>query len=532
MALMSRRESSQKSQTNFAEVDICLLTEGTYPFVKGGVSSVIHQIISTHPQFTFGIVPIAWDGTSGSKVQFELPKNVVWIKPLILKEYSPARPPVSISSLFGNSKRTRTRMATEIFDSLDKIGEQDFSQIKQLYLSEFSNTNSSIDFHELLSSKEFMEILIERYRALQLPLAELFWLQREFFPLALRLMQFQFPKAKVYHSHTAGYAGLAAGLASLQQGGKFLLTEHALYIRDMLEYFLKGQKPQGILEVGELAERIRTLKESVWQKWFLNMGELIYHLAHKTTYLYPEILKDAKKYGSSAEKAAIIPNGVRFDKFKKTRLAQKQRHLQRNFDERNFTWKLAFIGRIVPIKGIPDLIEAANQLKKSGAVKFHLDLFGPYDEDPAYFAQCKKDIERCNLTKNVTFHGGKDLTVALEDIDIVILSSHSEALPVVLLEAMASGIPVVATDVGGVRQVVESRLPTLPDHPAGIVVPSRCPQALTKAVRLLTSDRALYEYLSVNGLHRASKEFAETHVMGRYTSQYENLMSVQKPDFD
>ena len=296
MALMSRRESSQKSQTNHAEVDICLLTEGTYPFVKGGVSSVIHQIISTHPQFTFGIVPIAWDGKSESKVQFELPKNVVWIKPLILKEYSPARPPVSISSLFGNSKRTRTRMATEIFDSLDKIGEQDFSQIKQLYLSEFSNTNSSIDFHELLSSKEFMEILIERYRALQLPLAELFWLQREFFPLALRLMQFQFPKAKVYHSHTAGYAGLAAGLASLQQGGKFLLTDHALYIRDMLEYFLKGQKPQGILEVGELAERIRTLKESVWQKWFLNMGELIYHLAHKTTYLYPEILKDAKKY--------------------------------------------------------------------------------------------------------------------------------------------------------------------------------------------------------------------------------------------
>ena len=57
-------------------VDICLIVEGSYPYIKGGVASWIHQILENYPDFTFDIVVLVASDKDEYKLQYEIPKNV------------------------------------------------------------------------------------------------------------------------------------------------------------------------------------------------------------------------------------------------------------------------------------------------------------------------------------------------------------------------------------------------------------------------------------------------------------------------
>src|SRR5690349_18789560 len=83
---------------------------------------------------------------------------------------------------------------------------------------------------------------------------------------------------------------------------------------------------------------------------------------------------------------------------------------------------------------------------------------------------------------------------ARRDVDLVILPSYSEALPIVLLEAMAAGVPIVATDTGSCEEIVGRPIVSGRETvgPAGIIVPIRDAPALAAAMRTLMSDELLY----------------------------------------
>src|SRR3990167_11026540 len=69
---------------NWPEVDVAIFTEGTYPFVKGGLSSVVHQIIESHPNITFGIIHVAWDKTAKQVNLYPKLPQVKWIHKIFL----------------------------------------------------------------------------------------------------------------------------------------------------------------------------------------------------------------------------------------------------------------------------------------------------------------------------------------------------------------------------------------------------------------------------------------------------------------
>lgn len=113
--------------------------------------------------------------------------------------------------------------------------------------------------------------------------------------------------------------------------------------------------------------------------------------------------------------------------------------------------RLLFVGRMVPIKRLPDLLRAVARLSASDA--WHLDIVGDGPDRVA----CEHLADKLDITERVTFHGTKtktEIATLMRNADLFVLPSQWENMPCVLIEAQASGLPIVASSVGGIPEVV------------------------------------------------------------------------------
>lgn len=171
------------------------------------------------------------------------------------------------------------------------------------------------------------------------------------------------------------------------------------------------------------------------------------------------------------------------------------------------TWKagcpqLLYAGNLIRPKGVHVLLEALADLRDRGR-SFTLDVLGtgPYEEELKALA---KELE---LDDTVKFRGFQDLPGVLthmDQADVFVFPSFGEGMPRVLLEAMARGLPIIATDVGGIGGVIE-------DGRNGRLIPPGSPDALAAAVSALTQDAETWEKFSGAGLATAMD-----HTMDRY----------------
>src|SRR5205823_2840531 len=119
---------------------------------------------------------------------------------------------------------------------------------------------------------------------------------------------------------------------------------------------------------------------------------------------------------------------------------------------------IGFIGRVVPIKDVKTFIRA---MKAIVAERPEVEgwIVGPTSEDEAYATECRQLVSALGLDRNVKFLGFRAPEEILPQLGLLALTSMSEALPLVVLEAFASGLPVLTTDVGACREMVEGRTP-------------------------------------------------------------------------
>jgi glycosyltransferase involved in cell wall biosynthesis len=182
---------------------------------------------------------------------------------------------------------------------------------------------------------------------------------------------------------------------------------------------------------------------------------------------------------------------------------------------------MALIGRVVPIKDIMTYIRSmrtvVNRVPEAEAW-----IIGPEDEDAEYAQECRNLAVGLGLTDKVKFLGFQSLTDVLPQVGVVVLSSISEALPLVLLEGFAAGVPAVATDVGACRQLIyglDAEDQAL--GAAGSVVGIADPQALATAVVELLTDQDKWQAASNAGIRRVEKYYNQEQMFGRYRDIYE-----------
>ncbi|MGB4947836.1 MAG: glycosyltransferase family 4 protein [Candidatus Competibacter denitrificans] len=183
--------------------------------------------------------------------------------------------------------------------------------------------------------------------------------------------------------------------------------------------------------------------------------------------------------------------------------------------------KVVLVARMLWEKGISEFVEAARRLRARHIPARLLLVGAPDPENPAAIpvAQLQAWAE-----ENVVEWWGQrsDVAEILADSHIVCLPSYyREGLPKALLEALAAGRPVVATDAPGCREAVRHG-----DN--GFLVPDRDPEALTNALATLLGDPALRQRMGASGRRRAETEFASPLVCEATLGLYRELLTDEK----
>jgi len=157
------------------------------------------------------------------------------------------------------------------------------------------------------------------------------------------------------------------------------------------------------------------------------------------------------------------------------------------------------VGRLSFEKGHADLVAALGELKRlDPALDFKLVVAGDGPER----ARAEEAAGALSLSDRVVFAGHtSDVRPFYALADVLALPSHSEGSPNVLLEAMAAGVPVAATRVGGVPEIAE-------DGESALLVPARDPSAMAAALRRLLTDTPLAARLSESARERVLTEFS------------------------
>lgn len=519
--------AQEQAQKHYEDVDVAIVMESTYPYLKGGVSAVVHDIVTGNPDLSYGIIHIAWDASQPMEDLYGMPENVKWVRVIFLSmqehrhDFMAVRP----KDLNMNSAE-RTRLSNRLFDALSALSEhRDTEPLWELIDEGFNERTRKYPLWAVLGSQEFMHALTERMPQLGMSLSESFWTLRGFFSLAHAVLGETMPRARVYHAHTTGYAALLGAAAARDHGTSFLLTEHNLYVRDTVNTLLDRN-----MALSVTSNDYRTFdvppEHRAWMAWWIEMGHFCYPSAEVVTYLYPTAITEAAELGADINKSVVLPNGMVIEEF------EEKYHKRQDAVERiaanpgEHTWKLVYIARVVPIKGLMDLLSSMDLLRKAGFPNLHLDVLGPTEHVPEYYEACLAKIDSLGLHDMVTIHGTVNVRDMLDQFDLLVLPSYNEGQPIVVLEAMAAGIPTVGSDVGGMSQLVADDLDTNDGRTWGACGELLSPgdvETMAQRIQAVIGDVDRYRSYCGNARGRVEDFFQLHEVMSSYNKLYRML---------
>jgi L-malate glycosyltransferase len=182
------------------------------------------------------------------------------------------------------------------------------------------------------------------------------------------------------------------------------------------------------------------------------------------------------------------------------------------------TFVVGTVGRLMPIKGLGYLIEAFAQFRRQqGSQEGKLVIVG----DGPLRAELERCAESHRLSSDVIFLGTRtDVYDLMGTLDVFVLSSLHEGVPMVVLEAMALGIPIVASHVGGIPEVLEN-------CKEAVLIPAKDPGALAKALGLIAGSPELRIQLVRAARGRVETQFSIQSSAVKMHEMYGSLCSTK-----
>ncbi|MFZ5951241.1 MAG: GT4 family glycosyltransferase PelF, partial [Candidatus Rifleibacteriota bacterium] len=183
--------------------------------------------------------------------------------------------------------------------------------------------------------------------------------------------------------------------------------------------------------------------------------------------------------------------------------------------------KVGFVGRIVSIKDVKTLLRAFKIVTFSSP-KAELHLIGPLDEEQEYAAAMRQMAVELGIAEQTRFHGTQNVIEFYPELDVCVLTSISEGQPLIMLEAMAAGIPIVATDVGGCQELVYGR--TREDQQlgqCGIITNIASPAETAEAIIRICQNPETFNSFVKTGKARVEKFYQQNAVIEKYRQAYD-----------
>jgi glycosyltransferase involved in cell wall biosynthesis len=493
---------------------VILLLEGTYPYVSGGVSSWVHDVIRGIPELAFSLYHIAAREDAPLEQRYDLPPNVAGLTNV----FCAGAPSAPLDA------RGRERLDAEIREarraSLGGPPSRFLAALRGLHLDVpidpalIENLASAdLDLPQLLYGREAFDLVCELADTVapRAPFLDFFWHFRSMHLSVLRLLHAPAPAGDVLHAVSTGYAGLVGAVQSVRARRPLLLTEHGIYSRgrDMelgrvawLRDSSPGADPEGI-------EQLRRF----WSHFFVRLSQLAYAQASTIVTLSEVNRRKQRLDGAPDRKIQIIPNGVDLDAITPAAAGPARGP---------GPLRVGFVGRVVPIKDVITLIKACHIARQT--IELDVELIGPDSEDAGYVRRCRALVEQLGLQETVRFVGPRPAREIYAPLDVVVLTSQSEGQPLVILEAYAAGVCVIATDVGACREMIEGR--TEEDRalgPSGIVTHIATPGETAAALVTLAKDPALRKRMGAAGTQRVRAFYRRDHLLDAYRGLYRAL---------
>jgi len=445
-----------------------LILAGSYPYYLGGVSSWAKSIIDGMKNMRFDILSIVEeDGLKPRYTSQGNVDNIFTVIPSLENDYSIVGSSTDLASpvktliryfLGGSDPLSAGKALGEIHENL-----MNGASIKGAWkhlVEEIKDLKEIIDLNRL---KDLIRIALSY----------------------LELLKIKLDRYDLIHSSLAGFSGLPGIACKALYGTPYLLTEHGIYFRErMLDIIQYGLK--------------RELR-ATWSMIIRKVVELNYYWADKIIAVSSFNREWELRLGASPRKIEVIHNGVDLRKFKPLRSSER--------------WSIVSISRIHYLKDILNLIEAMSYLaEKDPRIKCYI--YGPII-DEGYARYCKLKIRELGLDRRVKLMGEiMDPRKAYQRAWIYVSSSLSEGSPISILEAMACGKPIIATDAGGTAEILGD---------SGIVVPPRNPEALADAIGRLMRDKRLAIDLGKAARRRVEELFSLERMIGSYRRIYDEL---------
>ncbi len=496
--------------------DVCIITEGTYPYVMGGVSTWIAQLLDSMRHLRFSILHIGASSVVAREVKYKFPANLEGVHDVFLFD-------------FPTPGRGREALTREVLTPDERRAVYDFYLGLTSGRAVETNAVSRIlgrfrtdeEFVEAMAhSASIWEVITDIYNAAApegLSFLDFFWTIRSLFLPIMNVMRMPIPRARVYHAACTGYAGLLGVRAARETGRPFLLTEHGIYSRERrIELSrIDWLSTSGAAKFTQL-ERSRNWFREWWIRLFQSLSCTAYDESSRIVSLYQGNKDTQVREGARADNIDLIPNGIIVDRFL---------GLPRAVRKPGEVLRIGFVGRVASIKDVKTLLRAMGILK-ARRVAFFMKIVGPMDEEPEYTAECLELAEKLGLLEHVVFTGpNRDLPKVYGEMDVVLLTSVSEGFPFVILEANCAGAPVVATDVGACRNIMSGMdKEDAALGPSGLITPVNSPEETAKALERYANNPELLYRHGMAGRERARRYYDLRRVMAQYQELYETYM--------
>lgn len=494
------------------KADICLVLEGTYPYVRGGVSTWVHQILEMLPELKFSLFYLGANHDKTSKPKYDLPANVVALEEVYLFDDAPA----AMFPVAPDRERWRP-----VYENLRRLGlrhpQGDLHDLDMLHhILERVSADRSVSFDTFWGDHETWDVLREIYErhAPEESFLNFYWTLRFLILPMWKLARAldRLPQARLYHTACTGYAGLAAALAATQHQAPLILTEHGIYLRERIADICRSQWiPDQLQRLPGLSDPLGSLRR-LWIGFFDVVGRMCYSRSDVIISLFEKNARAQEYFGADPQRLRVIPNGINTEDF----LPLMQQRLERRRQQPQ-SRVVGFLGRVVSIKDVKTLLRAAAKVLETVPDARFL-LAGPTDEEPEYYLQCQELAAQLRITAQVKFLGPQDRDAFLPQIDVMVLTSISEGLPFVLIESLAAGVPVVSTDVGACAEILVDGAVDAP--PAGCIAQvGNAEEVARHLVRLLTEPHTL-QAMTEAGLQRVARDYHARAIRQAYSAIY------------
>lgn len=471
---------------------ICIVAEGCYPYVVGGVSSWIHSMISSFPEYEFVVLSIVANRSYRGKFVYTLPENVTEVHEVYLEDEDWVEK---------HHAGKAPRLTGEEYEALRSLLLN--RNVKWDTLFElFSRQDFSLN--GLLMGKDFFRAVLECYelRYSEVVFSDFLWTMRSIYLPLFLILKTNLPRADVYHCVATGYAGVLGSMAKKRYDCRLIVSEHGIYTREREEELIRARWVVGIYK-------------NIWIDQFKKMSLLAYAQADLVTCLYAHARELQIELGCPPEKIRITPNGIDAKRFA---------HYEPNPAIESDKIHVGAILRVTPIKDVKTLIRAF-YFAKQKVPQLKLWIMGPVDEEEDYAKECYEMVELLNV-QDVVFTGRVDVTKYMGGMDMTILTSISEGQPLTILESYAAKKPVIATDVGNCRGLIYGEGDSYGE--TGILTHIMNVEEIRDAMIDLALHPMKRQRMGENGYHRLEARYLVEDMKKTYQQFYREYEKEQK----